>query len=279
MRYNHNGKIIDSTSLEVPVNNRALQYGDGIFETMKFANGRINFWEQHYFRLMASMRIVRMEIPLRFSPEFLEQEMQKTLEANDLDTARIKFLVYRKEGGYYTPDTNDVDYLIFTTSLESPAFQLNEKGLEIDLYRDFYKQKGLLSNLKSSSAMIYTLASIFKKENKLDDVLLLNDDKMVAEASSSNVFMVKDTNVITPPLSDGCIKGVMRNKVLELLPLLGYEVHEQSFSPFDLQKADELFLTNATHGIRWVKAYRKKSFQNNCSLELVKKLNVAVALG
>lgn len=281
MFYNLNGKIVEGSEVSVSLHNRGLNYGDGIFESMKFANGRINFWEDHYFRLMASMRIVRMEIPMSFSPEFLENEIRKTISENGLDgkAVRVKFITFRKPGGLYTPYTNKVDYLITVSELDEATYSLNEKGLDVDLFRDYYKQKSLLSTVKSTSCMLYTVASIFRNENDLDECLLLNDDKMVTEAISSNVFLVKEKKVTTPPLSDGCLKGVMRKNVLEVLPKMGYEVEEKSFSPFEIQKADELFLTNALKGIRWVERYRKKSFTNKCANELVKKLNVAVAIG
>lgn len=280
MFYNFNGEIIQGGDLTISIQNRALNYGDGIFESMKFANGRINFWEDHYFRLMSSMRIVRMEIPLQFSPEYLEEEIRRTLKSNGLSeaTARVRLLVYRKGGGLYTPDTNEVDYLIFVASMEEAGYTLNEKGLEVDLFRDHYKQKGLLSNLKSTSSMLYTVASIFRKENDLDECLLLNDDKMVVESSSANIFLVKEQKVITPPLSDGCLKGVMRRNVIKLLPKMGYEIEEKSISPFELQKGDELFLTNASRGVRWIETYRKKTFSHTCATELVKRLNIAAAI-
>ena len=282
MNYNLNGVMIRNKHLGIDLNNRGLNYGDGIFETMKYANGRINFWEDHYFRLMSSMRIVRMEIPMDFSPEFLEEEIRKTLRANDLENeaARVKLLAVRKAGGLYTPQTNDIDYLITVEKMVKPQFELNEEGLEIDLFKDYYKPKGLLSNLKSTSAQFYTIASVFKKENKLDELVLINPDKNVVEAISSNIFILNsDKSVMTPPLESGCLKGVMRKNVIKLLQSADYEVNEEDFNPFALQRAEEVFLTNSIHGVRWVKKYRKKEFGNYLSQKLAKRLNVAAALG
>lgn len=280
MTYNYNGDFISNDQITLSTADRALQYGDSVFESMKFANGRINFWEAHYFRLMSSMRILRMEIPMSFSPEYLEEQIRDTITENHLSdkAARIRLQVLRKEGGLYTPVSNDVNFLISVSELEEPNYTLNEKGLEVDLFKDYYKQKSLLSNIKSGSAVLYTIASIFKKENGLDECLLLNDDKMVAEAISANVFVVKGKEIYTPPLADGCLKGVMRKHVLEILPKMGYEVIEKSISPFDLQKADELFLTNATKGVQWVEKYRKKTFVKDVSEALIAKLNIQVAL-
>lgn len=281
MTYNLNGKHISGKHLAIGVNNRGLNYGDGIFETIKYANNRLNFWEDHYFRLMASMRIVRMEIPMSFSPDFLEDQIRGVLKANDLEgeAARIKLLCIRKQGGFYTPETNDIDYLISAVKLLDATYQLNERGLEIDLYKDFFKPAGLLSNLKSTSAQLYSIASVFKKENGLDECILLNAEKQVVEAISSNIFMVQGKELITPPLASGCLKGVMRKQIINMAAKLDLTVKEEVFSPFQLQKADEIFLTNSIKGLQWVRKYRKKEYGNEISAKLTKRLNVEVALG
>lgn len=280
MTFNFNGEMRSGEHLELGIGNRALSFGDGVFETIKYSNGRLNFWEDHYFRLMAAMRIVRMEIPMSFSPEYLEQKIRETVEANGLidGSARVKLLVWRSGSGHYTPEVNDVDFMITVQKLQDQAFVLNENGLEIELFKDFHKPKGLLSNYKSTSSQLLVVASVFKKENDLDDCILINDDKHVVEATSSNLFMVKDNKVYTPPLSTGCLRGITRKKVMEILPKLDYEVVEEAFSPFELQRADEVFLTNSVHGIQWVGKYRKKEYSNDCSVKLTQRLNILAAL-
>jgi len=280
MDYNLNGFIIRNKHLGIQVNNRGLNYGDGIFETIKFANNRLNFWEDHYFRLMASMRIVRMEIPMSFSPEYLEEEIRKTLSVNQLPekSARVKLLIVRKAGGLYSPETNEVDFLITTEEIESNTYQLNEHGLNIELFKDFYKNSGLLSTIKTTSAQFYTIASIFRKENDYDECLLINERKEVVEAISSNLFILKGDDLITPPLESGCLKGIMRKKVIEFAPQLNLNIKEESFSPFALQKADEVWLTNSIKGLQWVGQYRKKSYANEKAAAMVKKINVNLAL-
>ncbi len=280
MDYNLNGYIIRNKHLGIQVNNRGLNYGDGVFETIKYSRKRLNFFEDHYFRLMSAMRIVRMEIPMDWSPEYLEEQIRKTLEANQLSdkAARVKVLVVRKAGGFYSPETNDVDFLITTEEWPMDSFELNEKGLEIELFKDFYKVSGLLGNVKTTSAQIYTIASIFAQENNYDDVVLMNEQKEVLESTKSNLFILKGEELISPPLSSGCLKGVMRKKILELAPQLGLVVKEETFSPFALQKADEIWLSNAMNGLQWVAKYRKKTYANTQAEAMLKKLNVALAL-
>ena len=272
---NFSGEIIDRSNLSFTEENRAFKYGDAVFETIKFANGKLVFWEDHYFRLMTGMRIFRMDIPMNFSPEYLEEQILETITANHLEHGanRVRLSVFRADGGTYTPKTNNVEYIISVSQIPHQKFELNETGLVLDLYKDHFKQKSLLSNIKSANALLYVLASVFKKENGLNECVLLNDDKHVVEAISSNIFMVKGNEIITPPESSGCLKGVMRKNVLKLLKSSSYDVKEETFSPFELQRADEVFLTNAIKGIQWVGKYRKKEFTKKVSLELVNQLN------
>ena len=278
---NLNGKLISIEEGNVSINNRGLQYGDAVFETLKVVANRINFWEDHYFRLMASMRILRMEIPMTFSMEFLEKEIIKTIEASNLstETCRIKFYVNRKEGGKYSPLTNDIDYFISVEKLETPFYTLDESPYEIELFKDYYVYSNLLSTLKSNSKTINVLGSIFANENGYQNCLLLNENKMVVEALQGNLFLVKGNSIITPPISDGCLRGIIRKQVISIgNQLKEYSIEEKSISPFDLQKADELFITNVILGIQPITKYRKKEYTNKASKEILQKLNTKARL-
>jgi branched-chain amino acid aminotransferase len=275
----HNGEIFHPDHVRFSSSNRAFRYGDAVFETMKWANGKLNFWEDHYFRLMSSMRILRMEIPMDFSPEFLEAQIVETIAANHAERQanRVRLTVYRKGEGYYTPQTSEIGYLIEIEALPNHDFVLNQRGLNIDLYKDFFVQKSMLSNLKTANAMLYTLASIYKKENALDECVLLNDEKNVAEAITSNLFMLKDGVVYTPPTESGCLKGVMRKNIISLLKTMKQTVSEELFSPFELQKADEVWLTNAISGVQWVGNYRKKNYSNGLASQVLAQLNTHIS--
>ena len=170
---NINGHLNSSLEASVPVLNRGLAYGDALFETIKTLNGRILFWEDHYFRLMASMRLLRMEIPMRFTPEFLESQIIDLLSFNESDSNsfRVKLTVFRKHGGFYTPETNDINYLITADSLESDLYLLNSSKYKIELYKDFYVNPGLLSTLKTNNKILNVLGSIYAKENQYDNCL------------------------------------------------------------------------------------------------------------
>ena len=278
---NINGNIIKDEEAGLSVHNRGLAYGDSVFETIRVINGKIMFWEDHYFRLMASMRIMRMEIPSSFSPEFLEEAILKTIDENDLSSspARVKIIIYRKEGGLYTPQTRDIDYLIMTSKLDNPFYLLNEEAYEIELFKDHFILSGLLSTIKSNNKAANVLGSIYAKENDYANCLLLNEKKNVVEALNGNLFLVKGKTIKTPPLSDGALNGIIRKQLINILEKTDDLVlKEESISPFELQKSDELFVTNVIVGIQPVSKYRKKEFKNEVARQLLQKLNAHARL-
>lgn len=274
---NFNGNNISADS-NLLVNNRAFLYGDGVFETLKIIDNKILFLEDHYFRLMASMRIVRMEIPMNFTMEYFEEQVINLATANRLQASgRARITFYRNEGGYYLPIQNSVSFLINCVAIENTFYSNVIKTYEVDLYKDFYVAKQLLSSIKTTNKIINITGSIFANENGLDNCLILNNDKNVIEALNGNLFMVLDGKLITPPLSEGCLNGVMRKQILGLASKIeSLEVVEEPISPFDLQKADELFITNVIVGIQSITKYRKKEFGNTVANELVKGLNAQI---
>lgn len=277
---NFNGNLQDNNTV-ITNNNRAYAYGDGLFETIKAVHGKLLFFEDHYFRLMASMRIMRMEIPMSFTLEFLQDEILKTIKANQLDTAtcRVKLQVHRVEGGLYEPESNDVEFIVSVKALDQDFYLLNEDDYEVDLFKDFYVSPSLISTLKSNNKALNVVGSIYAKENKLDNCLLINTNKSVVEALNGNVFLVKGNIIKTPPLSDGCLKGIIRKQLIEIINLMEeYTLEEASISPFEIQKADEMFITNVITGIQPVSKYRKKQFATNVAKALLQKLNVKVRL-
>mgnify|MGYP001816783646 CR=1 FL=1 len=277
---NFNGTLLEENTI-LSIQNRGYTYGDALFETIKVSGGKVLFWEDHYFRLMASMRIMRMEIPMNFTMEFLEDEIHKTLEVNlsNKVSSRVKIMVHRNEGGLYTPETNDISFVITATPIEEDFYLIKETFYEVDLFKDYYLSPSLLSTLKTNNKALNVVGSIYAKENGLNNCLLLNTNKQVVEALNGNIFLVKGKTIKTPPLSDGCLKGVMRTQLLNIIKdLPEYELLEASISPFELQKADELFVTNVVVGIQSISKYRKKHFNTEIAKSLIQKLNVKIRL-
>ena len=275
---NFNGTIV-SQDANILTQNRAFLYGDGVFETVKIINNKILFLEDHYFRLMSSMRVVRMEIPMNFTMEFLEEQILALVNKNGLtSSSRARITVYRNDGGYYLPQDNTVSFLIHAVTLESKLYSIEKKEYEVDLYKDFYVTKQLLSSIKTTNKIINITGSIFANENGLDNCLLLNDSKNIIEALQGNIFMLMGNKLITPPVSEGCLNGIMRKQILSLAKQIeNLDVVEEAISPFDLQKADELFITNVIKGIQPITQYRKKTFATKISLQLLEKLNEMIS--
>jgi branched-chain amino acid aminotransferase len=274
---NFNGVLLDSDK-QVTVSNRSFLYGDGVFETLKVVNNKILFFEDHYFRLMASMRIIRLQIPMSFTLEYLEEEIVKLIAINGVqNSARVRFTVFRNEGGFYLPTDNSISYIIQTSELEQIKYQFSKNTFEVDLYKDYVVPKQLLSTLKTANKITQVTASIFANENQLDSSLLINEDKNVIEAANGNLFMVMGNQLITPPITEGCLNGIMRKQIIALAKQIdAIEVIETPISPFDLQKADELFITNVIMGIRPITKYRKKEFGVLVSQALLEKLNAFI---
>lgn len=274
---NFNGDLLDS-ELQLTFSNRSFLYGDGVFETLKVVDNKILFLEDHYFRLLASMRIIRMQIPMSFTLEYLENQILTLVNRQDIqDSARVRLTVFRNEGGFYSPEDNSVSFVIKADALQQKWYSIDNKFFEVDLYKDFVVTKQLLSTLKTNNKIIQITASIFAQENQLDSCLLINEDKNVIEATNGNLFMLLNNQLITPPISEGCLNGIMRKQILKLAEELeGIEVVEKVISPFDLQKADELFVTNVIVGIQPITKYRKKEFETKRSNELLIKLNQAI---
>lgn len=271
---NINGNIQENSTILIE-NNRGFLFGDAIFETIKVAQNKILFSEDHYFRLMSAMRICRMEIPMNFTLEYFEEQILKLTNTNKTNSNfRVRFSVYRKGDGFYLPKSKDIDFIITYLSLDSHLYELNSGKYEIELYKDAHITKQIFSTLKSNNKMIQITGSIFADENGYDNCLLLNDEKNVIEALQSNIFIRFGSEIQTPSLSDGCLNGIMRKQIISLIKKnSSFEITEKSISPFDLQKADEIFLTNTIKGIQSVTQYRKKSYTNEAATALTEVLN------
>jgi branched-chain amino acid aminotransferase len=272
---NYNGII--SNDFQDLANNRSFLFGDGVFETLKVVNGKILFWEDHYFRFMASLRIIRMRIPMEFTMEFLEQQVLDLMHQKAMSNARVRITVFRNAGGKYMPDTSTVSYLIDAEELATENYQLIKTPYEVELYKDFYVSKQLLSTLKTTNKIIYITASIFANENGFQNCLLINEDKNIVEATQGNIFMVLGNTLITPPLTEGCLNGIMRLQILRILKKqTKFQWEERPISPFELQKADELFITNVVKGIQPITKYRKKEFNHTVAAEILTMLNQSI---
>ena len=272
MMINFNGKILDES--DQLSNNRGFLYGDAVFETLKIVNNKILFWEDHYFRLMSSMRIIRLDIPETYTPEFLKENIIKIHQKKSLTgNSRVRITVFRYSSGKYRPESNTSSFIISSEEVRESNYILNNGDYKVDLFKDFYLDNQLISSIKSNNKIINVVASIYSNENGLKNCILLNKDKMVVEFINSNIFTVNQGKIYTPKLSSGCLNGVMRKNLINILKLNSFEVFEEDISTFDLTKSDEIFGTNIIQGLFSVTNYRNKNYSNSISLKILNLLN------
>ncbi len=256
----YNGKFIPADKPFLMADNRSFRYGDGCFETMKVYQGQLMLADLHFERLMASLHILHID-PAQFTKEYITGLVLELCSQNGLSQgARVRFTVYRGGSGLYIPESNAPEFVIQCWELPGTVFELNEMGLQIDVYPEARKATDKLSNIKSNNALPYVLASMYAKQHQLNEVVLLNTYGRVADTTIANIFAVKGKMVYTPPLAEGCVCGVMRKHLLQME--LPFRIEEQPLTIEDLENADEIFLTNAIYGLRWVGLFRDSSYGN-----------------
>lgn len=239
----YNSDILSENEFCLPANDRAFQYGDGLFETIRYENGQIWFWPDHFARLTAGMSALQLNQPKGFSGETVEQRIHQLLSANGLihQTARIKIQVWRQSGGLYTPTTNDVKVLI--TARAGQGFSLTEKTAT-GIYDLFRLTPSPISAFKTLNALPYVLAGLYKQQHALDDVILLDMHGNLAECLASNLFWYGNQTLFTPSLQTGCINGIIRRQLLRLAPSIGITVSEGAYEPAVLTQAEAVFCAN-----------------------------------
>jgi len=257
--------------------NRGFKFGDGLFESMRMCNGKLQFAEQHADRLRAGMKALKMEGYALLDEYFLRQKTTELLKKNKFNgNVRFRLTIYRDGEGLYTPSINKAGYLLEAIPLEQAQYELNKKGLIIDVYDEITKSINKLANYKTSNALLYVMAGLFQKQHRLDEALILNQHGFLCESTSSNVFVVYQKQIYTPALSEGCVAGVMRSVVLQLAKTHGLPLIEAQINPEILNEAEEVFVTNASGGIRWVMGYGKKRYFNEVAKTLSAKLNALI---
>ena len=270
---NYNGRLCRADE-GLPFDNRGFAYGDSIFDTLAIAAGRIRFWEDHYFRMMAGMRVLRMCIPMSFTMDFLQQEIEKVL---DRPSARVRITLFREAKGLYTAEKGGVGYLIKAEPLSDTTYSISDEKYEVALFTDFYVQQSALNNIKHTNRALHVVAGVFARENAYDNCLLLNDSKQLVSAINGNSFLISGTQLSTPAPEQGCVKGVFRKNLLRFVKENAlFEVVERPITPFELMRAEEVFITNVISGITSVTRYRKKVFSTEKTRELLNRFNSAL---
>jgi len=269
------GEMVSSDTPSIYANNRSFLYGDGLFETIHAYGTQGRNLNLHLARLKRGMEVLEIEIPAYLDESMLSKEIARLLNKNRFfNSSRIRVTVFRNSGGKYVAESNNASIIIEAEPLETKMYQLNSKGLIIEVFDTLKKPINPLSSIKSCNSLFYVLAGNYIKTSNVNDCILINEHNRIAEAISSNVFIVKDENLYTPAVSEGCVPGIMREVVIKVAPKLGLKVNNQVAIPLQkLFDCDEVFLTNTITGIRWVGAFRQQRYFSNVSKLLTDAIN------
>ncbi len=270
---NFNGEIVPDGTKLLSNKNRGFRYGDGLFESMRMMKGNLKFAEQHADRLQRGMKALKIDGYSQTDAWFLKDKAEELAARNKAKHARLRLTVFRDAEGLYAPSLNKMGYCMELQAVDEPRYFLNDKGLIMDIFTDVPKPLNFLSNIKTCNSLPYVMAAIFKAQNNLDEVFLLNQGGYLCEAGSSNVFVWYKNHLYTPALSEGCIEGVMRQVVINIARKNNIPMTEAQINPEILYQADEVFLTNASRGIQTVMGYGVKRYFNKLSKGLVEELN------
>mgnify|MGYP005709364777 FL=1 len=274
---NINGQIYANDDAFISIFNTSLISGDLIFENIIVSRNKVLFYEDHYFNLLSSMRILKIKIPMSFTPEFLEKQLLSLYAKSGFvdDNILMRILICNNVASKVNP--NSVKYYIYDTQKINYS-SINFEKYTLDVFKDYFKNTGLLSNLTTNNQLIQRIGLRYCQENDFNDCVILNNSKTISESLNGNIFMVMNDKVFTPPLNDGSNNNVIRTKIIELInnDIEGFDVIEQSLSVFDIQKSDELFISNINFGIQPVRKFRKKVFTDEITSLIMNKLALLV---
>lgn len=258
----------------IPITNRAFRYGDAVFESMFVVLKKAPLLDKHYSRLREALDYWEMRLPKLFTKERLEREIERLCNKNRLfQGARARLTVFRDGEGLYTPETNEASYLLEVDYYPVQEFTLNKIGLNLGVFEEDAKYPQYENRFKSSQAFLSIKAGLFKKKKSYDEVIFLSPNGFVVEATAYNIFVLKDDVLYTPPLEFGCVGGVMRSVIMEMAPQMGFGMEEKKISLEFLKDAEEVFLTNAVVGVRWVLAFGNIRYFRRYTEKILSELN------
>jgi branched-chain amino acid aminotransferase len=264
-----NDQLQPADTLVAGARNRGLRYGDGLFETILVRNGKIIFESLHYDRLFHGLAVLQFQLPAGFTREWLTASILGLCNKNNVSTAaRVRLNVFRGNGNLFEADTTTPTVVIEADPLSPDYLQLNARGWTVGIYTEAHKPCDLLANLKSNNYLPYVMAARYARDNGFHDCLLQNAHGRICDSTIANLFWVKDQHLFTPPLTEGCVAGVMRRFLVQQLQASNYPFTEQPATAEVLLQADELFLTNSLFGIRWVGTMKTAVYGNSTSTAL-----------
>ena len=263
--FNCNGLIVSQLIDADPDLIFNLHKNFSFIENVRISNGKILFWEKHYFRIIASLRRYRCKIPIWFTMEKLEGELLKLFSFISSETEnalfRFQFIKNLKQTSFIISlsDTNPI--------------KIGIENYQVDLYKEILMYSHSLSNMSKTNSDLRLIASMYAIENGLDDVIFLNDQKKITETLNGSIFLLESNQIQTPSLQSGCQDYVLRQVFLEWIKknIKEYDVLEKEINPFELQKSEEIFIVSLEKGLQCITNYRKSTYSTDKGLILLEK--------
>ena len=238
------GKFYSEANAKISVFDHGLLYGDGIFEGIRFYNGRVFRLEEHLARLWDSARSICLEIPM--SMREMTEALLETIRQNNLREGYIRLVVTRGVGnlGLNPTQCKRPSVIIITAQIALYPESVYKNGLTVVTCATRRTSPASLNPaVKSLNYLNNVMARIEANLAGADEALMLNDAGYVAECTADNVFILKHGQIFTPPITAGALRGITRSVVFEIAAELGIKIHETNITRHDVFIADECFLT------------------------------------
>jgi branched-chain amino acid aminotransferase len=262
-----NGKRIHPGSSFLNGENRSFLFGDGVFETVRIMNGKPLFWNDHLERLLFGMDRLILEQPSDDFEQFISESVPAIITNENIRDARMRITIFRDSTGLYTPDELSSSW--YLTIKDGSSLNLDAAAdLKAIVFSDMHKENSLVSRVKTTSSLLYVMAGIHANMNGAHESIILNPEGRIVESHTSNLFILKNDVFQTPPISEGCIDGVMRRQLIGIMNRNGLELREQPITKADLIHAEELLLSNVMSWVRNVHCFSDKNYQTEWAAKL-----------
>lgn len=238
------GEFFDEADAKISVFDHGLLYGDGVFEGIRFYNGRVFRMEEHMERLWESARSICIEIPI--SRREMDEALLETIRQNNLRDGYVRLIVTRGVGnlGLNPAQCKRPSIIIIASTIALYPEEVYRKGLTVVTVPTRRMSAAMLNPaIKSLNYLNNVLARIEANLAKADEALMLNDIGNIAECTADNLFVVKRGRVMTPPITAGALRGITRSVVFDIAAELGIKISEPELTRHDVYIADEAFLT------------------------------------
>lgn len=242
--FSKNGHLFpESESLD-----RVSKYGDAVFETIAIIQGKPVWFDAHFYRLLKASRFIQLDLPEYWSEKWLESQILDLLQINQISHGKVRIQVQRDGKGTFIPETDDASTIIECFADEKVWKQASKHS--VGIFDSVHIHRNSLSDFKTCNALPYVLAARFAQKNQWDDAILLGQDSVIAECSSSNLFAVIQDEWFTPNLSTGCLPGIYRQKLISYLQKNQIRISE---NVWDIQwlksEVQELYSVSSVQGI------------------------------